>query len=109
VGAHCQGHVELLTNQHPQVLHSSTLNPFSTQPVLLLEIALTHMQDLALGVVELHEVDTGLFLQPAKVPLDSIPSLNHINYTTQLGVICRLAAGALNPTVYVVDENTKQY
>ncbi|KAK4827897.1 hypothetical protein QYF61_022320 [Mycteria americana] len=44
-----------------------------------------------------------------QVPLHGIPSLRHVNRTTQLGVICRLAEGALDPTAYVIDEDTKQY
>jgi len=44
------GHLELLVKQHPQVfLLKAALNPFSAQPVFVLGIALTHMQDLALG------------------------------------------------------------
>ena len=41
--------------------------------------------------------------------LDGIPSLRCVNRTTQLGVICKLAEGALDPTVYVIDEDIKQY
>lgn len=33
------------------------------------------MQDLALGLLELHEVDMGPLLNLVQVPLDSIPSL----------------------------------
>ena len=48
-------HVELLVNQHPQVLLlRAALNPFSTQPVFVLGIVLNQVQDLALGFVELH-------------------------------------------------------
>ncbi|KAK4829839.1 hypothetical protein QYF61_006849 [Mycteria americana] len=36
-----------------------------------------------------------------------IPSFNCINCTSQLGVICKLAESALNPTVYVTDEDIK--
>jgi len=43
-----------------------------------------------------HEVHMGPLLQ---VPLDGIPSLRHIDLTTQLGIICRLAEGALNPSI----------
>ncbi|KAK4819146.1 hypothetical protein QYF61_025826 [Mycteria americana] len=94
-------HVELLINQYPQVLLlRAALNPFSAQPVFVLGIAPTHVQDLALGLVELHEVRTGPPLKPVKVPLDGIPSLQHVNCTTQLGVIGKLAEGALNPTVH---------
>ena len=93
------GHVELLINQHPQVLLlRAALNPFSAQPVFVLGIALTHVQDLAHGLVEPHEVRTGPALKPVQVPLDDIPSLQRVDRTTQLGVICRFAEGALNPS-----------
>jgi len=62
LGCRCTlvGHVELLVNQHPQVLLiRATLTPFSAQPAFVLGIALTHAQDLAIGLVELHEVLTG--------------------------------------------------
>ena len=48
--------VKFLTSQHFQVLlPRAALNPFSTQTVFLLGIALTHVQDLAFGLVELYE------------------------------------------------------
>jgi len=66
-------HVELLINQHSQVLLSrAALNPFSAQPIFVLGIALSHVQDLALGLVELHDVHKGPPLKPVKVPLDGI-------------------------------------
>ncbi|KAK4810873.1 hypothetical protein QYF61_013281 [Mycteria americana] len=85
----------------------AALNPFIPQSVLILGIALTQVQALALGLVELHEVHMGPLLKPVQVPLDGIPSLQRINCTTQLGVISKLAEGALNPTVYVIDEDIK--
>jgi len=49
--------LELLVGQHPQVLLlRAALNPLCAQPVFVLGIALTQMQDLALGLVALHEV-----------------------------------------------------
>ena len=55
------GHVELLVRQHPQVLLGRAAhNPFSAQPVFVLWIALTHVQDLALSLIKLHEFCTGL-------------------------------------------------
>ncbi|KAK4831319.1 hypothetical protein QYF61_016808 [Mycteria americana] len=74
------------------------------EPVFVLGIALTHVQVLALGLVELPEVCTGPPLKPVKVPLDGIPSLQCVDCTTQLGVIGKLAEGALNPTVHVTDK-----
>ncbi|KAK4828770.1 hypothetical protein QYF61_000795 [Mycteria americana] len=103
------GHVELLINQHPQVLLlRAALNPFSTQPVFVLGIAWTQVQDPALGLVEPHEVHTGSPLKPVKVPLDGIPSLQHVECATQLGVVSKPAEGALNPTVHVTDKDVKQ-
>jgi len=74
------GHAELLINQHPQVLLlRAALNPLSAQAVVVLGIALTHVQNLALDLVELHEVRTGPLLKPAEVQVDgtSCSSLTH--------------------------------
>lgn len=37
----------------------------------------------------------------------AISSLRHTDFTTQLDVICKLAKSALDPTLYVTDEDTK--
>ncbi|KAK4808881.1 hypothetical protein QYF61_007996 [Mycteria americana] len=103
------GHVELLINQHPQILlRRAALNTFSAQPVFVLGIAPTQVQNFALGLVELHEVRTGPPLKPVQVPLDGIPSLQRVDCTTQLGVVGKLAEGALNPTVHVTAKDVKQ-
>ena len=104
-------HIESFINWHPQILFlRAALKPLSAQPVALLGIALTQVQDLALGLVELHEVGMGSPLKPVQVPLDGIHFLLHVNCTTQLSVICKLAEGAFNPTVHVVykDVNVHQ-
>jgi len=102
-------HAELLTHQYPQVLLlRGALKPLSAQPVLVFGIALTHMQDLALGLVELHAVHAGPPLLPVKILLNGIPSLQRVNHTTQLGVVDKLAEGALSPTVHVTDKDTEQ-
>jgi len=99
------GHVELLINQPPQVLLlRAALNPFLAQPVFVLGIAPTQVQNPALGLVELHEVLTCPLLKPDQVPLDDRLSLQCVDHTTQLGVIGTLAEGALNPTVHVSDK-----
>ncbi|KAK4817045.1 hypothetical protein QYF61_026353 [Mycteria americana] len=77
-------------------------------PVLIPEVALTQVQDLVLGLVEPHEVHMGPLLQLVQVPLDDILSFWRVNCTTQLGVICKLAEGALDPTVCVIDGDIKQ-
>ncbi|KAK4812204.1 hypothetical protein QYF61_009096 [Mycteria americana] len=48
-------------------------------------------------------------LNPVKVPLHGTPSLQRVNRTTQLGVISKLAEGALDPTVRVVKKDVKQH
>lgn len=53
VGCTLLHHVELLVNQQLQVILRTALKLFSAQPVVLLGIALTHGQDLELGIVEL--------------------------------------------------------
>ncbi|NXH84260.1 F120B protein, partial [Edolisoma coerulescens] len=67
--------VKLLIQQHPKALLRAALNPFSTQPVFVLRIALTQVRDLVLGPVEIDEVCTGPPLKPVPIPLDgSLPS-----------------------------------
>jgi len=63
---------------------------------------------LALGFAELHEVHICSPLKPIEVPLDGITSLRHVNYSTQLGVIRKFAEDALDPAVYITDEDTEQ-
>ena len=66
------------------------------------------MQNLALGLVQLHEIHKGLLLKHVKVPLDGIPSLQSVDHTTQLGAVSKLSEGALNPTLHVADKDIKQ-
>ncbi|KAJ7402836.1 hypothetical protein BTVI_83013 [Pitangus sulphuratus] len=83
----------------------AALNPLPAQPVLVLGIALTQVQYLALGFVELNEVGTNLPLKLVQVPLDGIPSLQHVDCTAQLGVIDKLAEGAHDPILHVADKD----
>ncbi|GAB0184583.1 cAMP-dependent protein kinase inhibitor alpha [Grus japonensis] len=102
-------HVELFIHQYPQVLlFRAAFNLFLAQSVAVLGIVPTHVQDLALGLVELHVVRMDPPLQPVKVPLDGIPSLQCVNHTTLLGVVGKLAEGALDPTVHITDKDVKQ-
>ena len=77
-------------------LHST--HPFSNQPVFVPGIVSTHMQDLVLGLVELHKVCTDPPLKPVKVPLDGITSLQDIDHTTWLGVVGKFAEGVSSST-----------
>jgi len=94
-------HFQLFTQQHPQVLLGrAALNPFIPQPALMVGVALSQVQDLALGLVEPHEVHTGPPLQLVQVPLDGILSWC-VKCTTQVGIICKPAEGALDLAVYL--------
>ena len=54
----------LFVHQYPQVLLSrAALNPFIPELVLILGVAPTQVQDVALGLVEPHEVHMGLLLE----------------------------------------------
>lgn len=79
------------------------MNLFISQLVLIVDVAATQVQDLALGLVKPHEVHLDLLLKPFWVPLDNILSLGHVDHTPQLRVIHRIAGCALNLTVDVID------
>ncbi|KAK4818202.1 hypothetical protein QYF61_008586 [Mycteria americana] len=103
-------HVQLFIHQYLQVLlRRAALYHIIPQPILKPRITPTQGQDPALGLVEPHEVRTGPLLQLVQVPLDGIPSFWCLNCTTQFGVVCKLAEGALCLTVNVIDENTEQH
>lgn len=53
-------------------------------------------QDFALSLVGPHEIGTGPILKPVQIPQDDIPSLQSVNCSTGLGVICKLAEGTLD-------------
>ena len=61
-----------------------------------MEVAQTQVQDLALGLVENCKAHMDPLLKLVQVSLDGIPAFWRVNCTTQLGVICKLAEGALN-------------
>lgn len=60
---------------------------------------------LVLLNVEVHESPP---FKPVKVLLDGIPPLKQINIPTQVGVICRLAEGALDSTMSLMKTSMDQ-
>lgn len=78
------GDVELFVHEHSQVLlPRAALDPLSTQPLL----ALTHVQDFALGPDQLHEFHTSPPLQCVKVALDGITALQNSDSVKHLGLL----------------------
>jgi len=65
-------------------------------------VASTQVQGLAFGFVEPHEVHMG--------PLLSLPrSLWMASHPSQLGDICELAEGAIDPTVNDINEDVTKH
>ncbi|KAK4830233.1 hypothetical protein QYF61_009300 [Mycteria americana] len=74
-------HIQAAVNQHPQVLLCwSAFQPLFPQPVALHGVAVAQ----------------------------SLPTLQQINTPTQLGVVCKLTEGALDPFVQIIDKDVKQ-
>lgn len=73
----------------------------------MFEIVLSQVQDFARGLVELLLVFMGSSPNPIKVPLDDIPSLQHLDHPTQIDVISKAAEGKLNPTIIVTKKDVK--
>lgn len=46
-------------------------------------------------------------IQPVQFPLQSLPSLQQISNSTQLGVICKLTESALDPLTQIIDKDIK--
>ncbi|KAK4809855.1 LOW QUALITY PROTEIN: hypothetical protein QYF61_021315 [Mycteria americana] len=84
------------------------IQPLFPTPVALHGVAVAQVQELALSLVEPHTIGPSPSIQPAQVPLQSLPALQQINPPTQLGVICRLTEGALHPFVQIIDKDIKQ-
>ncbi|KAK4824671.1 hypothetical protein QYF61_017251 [Mycteria americana] len=102
-------HIQAAVNQHPQVLLcQAAFQPLFPKPVALHGVAVAQVQDLALGLVKPHTIDLGPSIQPVQVPLQSLPTLQQINTPTQLGVVCKLTEGALDPFVQIIDKDVKQ-
>ncbi|KAK4806225.1 LOW QUALITY PROTEIN: hypothetical protein QYF61_013369 [Mycteria americana] len=124
-------HIQAAVNQHAQVLLcQAAFQPLFPKPVVLHRVVVTRVQDLALSLVE--------SLAPAKdwpqpisqlapvcnwpqpinnwpQPINpacpgpsSLPPLKQINTPAQLGVVCKLTEGALNPFVQIIDKDIKQ-
>ena len=72
-------------------------------------VVVTKVQDPALGLVEPHTVGLGPSICSVQIPLQTLPTLEHMDTPTQLGVICKLTEGALNPLVQITDEDVKQH
>ncbi|KAK4832516.1 hypothetical protein QYF61_023581 [Mycteria americana] len=102
-------HIQEAVNQQSQVLfHQAAFQPLFPKPVALHGVVVTQVQDLALGLVKPPTVGLRPLIQPVQIPLQSLPTLQQINTPAQLGVICKLTEGALNPFIQIIDKDVKQ-
>ncbi|KAK4818104.1 hypothetical protein QYF61_005907 [Mycteria americana] len=103
-------HIQPAVNQRAQVLfHRAAFQPLFPKPVALHGVAVTQVQDPALGLVEPHTIHPSPSIQPVQVPLQSIPTLKQTNTTpAQLGVLCKVTEGALDPLVQIIDKDIEQ-
>ncbi|KAK4814535.1 hypothetical protein QYF61_022254 [Mycteria americana] len=102
-------HIQAAVDQQPQVLfRRAAFQPLFPKPVVLHGVIVTQVQDLALGLVKPHAIGLDPSIQPVQVPLQSLPTLQQINTPAQLGVICKLTEGALDPFVQIIDKDIKQ-
>ncbi|KAK4830680.1 hypothetical protein QYF61_012849 [Mycteria americana] len=96
-------HIQAAVDQHSQVLFcQAAFQPLFPKPAALYGVVVTQVQDLALGLVESHTLGLSPLIQP------SLPTLKQINTPTQLGVICNLTEGALDPLVQIIDKYIEQ-
>jgi len=99
-------HVQPAVNQHPKFLFCrAAFQPLFSKPVVFHGVIVTQVQDLALGLVEPHTICLGPSIE---VPLQSLPTLKQIDIPYQLGVICRVTGGSLEPLIQIIDEVVKQ-
>ncbi|KAK4817687.1 hypothetical protein QYF61_025779 [Mycteria americana] len=102
-------HIQAAVNQYAQVLFClAAFQPLFPKPVALHGVAVAQVQDVALGLVEPHTIGPSPSIQPVQVPLQRLPPLKQINTPTQLGVICKLTEGALDPFIQIIDKDIKQ-
>ncbi|PKU40305.1 hypothetical protein llap_9394 [Limosa lapponica baueri] len=106
------GHCWLMFSQQS----TNTLRSFSTwqlqplfpKPVALHGVGVTQVQDPTLGLVNPHTIGLSPSIQPVQIPVGSLLTLKQVDTPTQLGVICKLTEGALNPLIHIIDKDIKQ-
>ncbi|GAB0181768.1 hypothetical protein GRJ2_000642100 [Grus japonensis] len=102
-------HIQPAVDQHPQVhFQRAAFQPLFPKPVALHGVVVTKVQDPALSLVEPHTIGLTPSIQPVQVPLQTLPTLKQINTPAQLGAICKLTEGALDPLVQIIDKDIEE-
>lgn len=90
--------ISILPSISAPLLGKAAFDLFMPHTVLILEVALTLVQDL--HSAKSFEIPMGSLLELFQVPLDIILSLR---CTIQCGIICKVVEDVLNPFVYVIE------
>ena len=88
------------------LLCRASLSEFFSQNVNMCGIALTRVQHLALCH---HSVHMGQLFKIVQTPLDGMLSFYFVNCTPFVGVIRKLAEGALDPPVCVIEKDVEEH
>ncbi|KAK4811354.1 LOW QUALITY PROTEIN: hypothetical protein QYF61_027583 [Mycteria americana] len=100
-------HIEPAVNQHPQVpFCRAALQPLLSQSILVSSVTPSQVQNLAFVLIKFHAIDDCPMLQ--SIPLQGLLPLKRVNSTSQIGIISKLADGAFNPCIQIVDKNIEQ-
>lgn len=99
-------HIQPAANIHTQLLFCwAAFQPLYPQPVGLPGVVVTQVKDPALCLVGPHTIGLDLSTQ---TPLQSLHTLLQNSTPAQLGVICKLTEGALDPLIQIIDEDIKE-
>jgi len=102
-------HVQPAVDEHPKILFcQADFQTLFPKPVALHGVVATEVQDPPFGIVETHSVGLSPLIQPVQIPLQSFPTLKQVDTPIQLGVICKLTEGPLNPLIQIIDKDVKQ-
>lgn len=87
-------------------LHRPALQMVGPECVLVPGVTPPWLQDLALPLVELHDVPVSLFLQPIKVPLDGSMTFWYVSHFSQFCIILLVLHTyfALCPFIHVISD-----
>ncbi|KAK4829612.1 hypothetical protein QYF61_005739 [Mycteria americana] len=104
--SHCRIMLSFSSTNTPKSFSSGLLSIHSLPSLhLCLGLPRPMCRTLHLALLNFMRFAGAHLSKPVKVPLDGIPSFQHVDYTTELGVIGKLSEGALNPTVHVADKD----
>lgn len=95
--AHCLLMFRQMLTNTPRSISSTVFQTLCPKPVALPRVVVTKVQDLSLGLLELHPIGLNRVIQPVQIPLKGLFTLRKIKAFSQLDVICKLTEGAPCP------------